>query len=125
MATTNKPAISTNVKAASSGESSGKKLVPVSPERGTSGTSVAKKRKRLAKAFPRPLDKQLRKQQMVREKFALPAFEYAQLLELKARLAEQGVPAKKSELVRAGLMLLAALDDDEVKSLLAGVPASA
>ena len=97
------------------------KLVPASPE---STGNTAKKRKRLAKAFPRPLDKQLRKQQTVREKFALPASEYEQLLDLKARLAERGSPVKKSELVRAGLMLLAALDDDELTAVLTRLPAS-
>ena len=120
MATTTKSTSSTSAKATSPGETQGKKLVPVAPER----ANVAKKRKRLAKAFPRPLDKQLRKQQQsVREKFAIPAPEYEQLLDLKARLTEQGMPVKKSELVRAGLMLLAALDDDALKAMLARLPA--
>lgn len=119
MATT-KATTSTGIKAKSPAETPGKKLVPAAPER----ANVAKKRKRLAKAFRRPLDKQLRKQQTVREKFALPASEYEQLLDLKARLAEKGSPVKKSELVRAGLMLLAALDDDELTAVLTRLPAS-
>lgn len=120
MVTTTKSTSSTNAKATSPGETQGKKLVPAAPER----ANIAKKRKRLAKAFPRPLDKQLRKQQTVREKFAMPAPEYEQLLDLKARLTEQGTPVKKSELVRAGLMLLAALDEEALKSMLARLPAS-
>ena len=118
MATT-KATTSTGIKAKSPAETPGKKLVPAAPER----ANVAKKRKRLAKAFPRPLDKELRKQQTVREKFAIPAFEYEQLLDLKARLNDRATPVKKSELVRAGLMLLTALDDDELSAVLARVTA--
>lgn len=93
------------------------KLVPATPE------SLAKKRTRLAKVFPRPLDKKLREIELVREKFSLLADEQAQLVELKQRLAAQGTPVKKSELLRAGLQLLAALDDDELQAALAKLPA--
>ena len=51
------------------------------------------------------------------------ADEQAQLVELKQRLAAQGTPVKKSELLRAGLQLLAALDDDELQAALAKLPA--
>ena len=97
------------------------KLVPASPE---STGNAAKKRKRLAKAFPRPLDKQLRKQLVVREKFSIPALEYDQLLELKTRLAGLDVSVKKSDIVRAGLVQLALLDDEALKALLAKLPAA-
>ena len=97
------------------------KLVPASPE---STGNTAKKRKRLAKAFPRPLDKKLRKQLVVREKFSIPALEYEQLLELKTRLAGLGVTVKKSEIVRAGLAQISELDDDALKLLLATLPAT-
>lgn len=89
------------------------KLVPAAPE------PLAKNRKRLAKAFPRPLDKKLKEVERVREKFTLLADEYAQLAVLKQRLAVQGVSVKKSELLRAGLLLLAALDDSELQAALA------
>ena len=89
------------------------RLVPATPE------SLAKNRKRLAKAFPRPLDKKLKEVERVREKFSLPAGEYAQLVALKERLAAQGASVKKSELLRAGLLLLAALDDSELQAALA------
>ena len=97
------------------------KLVPASPE---STGNTAKKRKRLAKAFPRPLDKKLRKQLVVREKFSIPALEYEQLLELKTRLAGLGVTVKKSEIVRAGLAQMSELDDEALKLLLATLPAT-
>ena len=89
------------------------KLVPAAPE------PLAKNRKRLAKAFARPLDKKLKEVERVREKFTLLADEYAQLAVLKQRLAVQGVSVKKSELLRAGLSLLAALDDSELQAALA------
>lgn len=89
------------------------KLVPAAPE------PLAKNRKRLAKAFPRPLDKKLKEVERVREKFTLLADEYAQLAVLKQRLAVHGVSVKKSELLRAGLLLLAALDDSELQAALA------
>jgi hypothetical protein len=94
------------------------KLVPAAPE------ALAKNRKRLAKAFPRPLDKKLKESERVREKFSLPADEYAQLAALKQRLAAQGVAVKKSELLRTGLLLLAELDDGELTVALARLPAT-
>ena len=72
MVTTTKSKTSTGAKVTSPSDAPSKKLVPAAPER----ANVAKKRKRLAKAFRRPLDKQLRKQQTVREKFALPVLLY-------------------------------------------------
>ena len=89
------------------------KLVPAAPE------PLAKNRKRLAKAFPRPLDKKLKEVERVREKFTLLADEYARLAALKQRLAAQGASVKKSELLRAGLLLLAELDDSELQAALA------
>jgi len=88
---------------------------PMAPEL---GTSVAKKRKRLAKVFKRPLDKTLRATPQVREKYAMPEGEYEQLLIIKQRLSDLGLPVKKSELVRAGLRQLAELDDGTLKDAL-------
>lgn len=100
-------------------KSSPKKLMPAAPE---SHAAQPKKRKRLAKVFKRPLDKTLRSVQLVREKFSMPEDEHERLLDLKKRLSDQGLTIKKSELVRAGLMLLAALDDDDLKGIVATVP---
>ena len=101
------------------GKIASSKLVPAAPER------LAKKRKRLAKAFPRPLDKKLRDAERVREAFLLPADEHAQLVALKRRLAAQGVRVKKGELLRAGLQLLDTLDDGDLQAALARLAASA
>ena len=83
----------------------------------------AKKRKRLSKAFSRPLDKILIKQaKPVRERFTLLRGEYDQLVRIKKQLADQGVEARKSDLVRAALSLLSAKSDEEIKALLTVLP---
>ena len=89
--------------------------VPAAPE----SAAPAKKRKRLAKAFSRPLDKVLKKQaEPVRERFTLLRGEYDQLVRIKKQLADQGVEAKKSDLLRAALGLLSVKSDEEIKALL-------
>ena len=95
-------------------------LIPATPE---AGQTNAKSRKRLSKAFPRPLDKKFKKETLVRDRFTFPELEYAQFARLKKRLSEHEMSVKKSELIRAGLMLLSALDDNELKTLLSKVPA--
>lgn len=96
-------------------------------------SSSSRQRKRLAKAFPRPLDKMLKKKAAktgkaltdaatVRDDFRFPEAEYAVLVDLKKQLADQGVKAKKSDLVRVGLRLLSSLSMEEIKALLAKLP---
>lgn len=58
-----------------------------------------------------------RKPKLVRDSYAMPEAEYARIGELKKRLAALGVEIKKSELLRAGILLLAALNDDELKAV--------
>lgn len=62
------------------------------------------------------------KVKMERDSFTMPKEEYAQIATLKKRLEVVGQPAKKSELLRAGLKLLAAMDDAALKAALASVP---
>ncbi len=62
-----------------------------------------------------------RKIKLVRDGFAMPEGEYAQIADLKKRLAAQGVLVKKSELLRAGIALLVAQSDVELKRVLATV----
>ncbi len=62
------------------------------------------------------------KVKMERDSFTMPKDEYAQLTLLKARLTSMGQPAKKSELLRAGIKLLAAMSDNTLKTTLAKVP---
>ena len=62
------------------------------------------------------------KVKMERDSFTMPKDEYAQLTLLKARLIAMGQPAKKSELLRAGIKLLAAMSDNTLKTTLAKIP---
>ncbi len=62
------------------------------------------------------------KVKMERDSFTMPRDEYAQLAALKARLLALGQPAKKSELLRAGIKLLAAMTDLRLKKAMADVP---
>lgn len=98
----------------------GKTMLPNTPE---AKKTDATKRKRLSKVFSRPLDKKIKKSKLVRERFTLPEVEYEQLVSLKKRLSDQGLSVKKSELVRAGLLLLLTLDDGVLKRVLSEVPA--
>ena len=100
-------------------ELAGKTLVPETPEQKKSSGA---KRKRLSKAFLRPLDKKFKRGILVRDSFNFPEAEYAHLVELKQRLMAEGVDVKKSELLRAGLVLLSSLDDATLKEFLAKIP---
>ena len=62
------------------------------------------------------------KVKMERDSFTMPKDEYAQLALLKGRLNTMGQPAKKSELLRAGIKLLSAMSDNTLKTTLAKVP---
>ena len=63
------------------------------------------------------------KLKMERDSFTMPKAEYAQIYILKDKLLKLGQPAKKSELLRAGLMLLANMDDATLKATMAKIPA--
>jgi hypothetical protein len=63
------------------------------------------------------------KLKMERDSFTMPKIEYAQFGILKARLEELGQPVKKSELLRAGIMLLSAMTDTALKTTMNKVPA--
>jgi hypothetical protein len=56
-----------------------------------------------------------KKQKLVRDSFAMPEGEYALIGEIKKRLAGE---YKKSELLRAGVIVLAALNDTELKAVM-------
>ena len=63
------------------------------------------------------------KLKMERDSFTMPKVEYAQFSVLKERLIKLGQPAKKSELVRAGIMQLTAMTDAALKAAMSKVPA--
>lgn len=60
----------------------------------------------------------------VRDSFSMPRDEYEVLGALKQRSAKLGRPGKKSELLRAGLKLLAALNDKALLAALQALPAT-
>ena len=87
-------------------------------------TSAAKK----PTAWPAP-DKQAvsnaktKKPKLVRDSFTIPKAEYLVLEELKQRAAKLARPIKKSELLRAGIKALAAMNGSAFLAALDQVPA--
>ena len=63
------------------------------------------------------------KPKLVRDSFTIPKTEYTVLEQLKQRAALAGTPAKKSELLRAGIKALAAMSDAAFGAALGAVPA--
>lgn len=64
----------------------------------------------------------LAKPKLVRDSFTIPKDEYQVLADLKTRMTKLMQPAKKSELLRAGLKALAAMSDATIKKALLAVP---
>ena len=64
-----------------------------------------------------------RKEKTIRDSFNMPAADYALIAALKKRALALQREAKKSELLRAGVRLLAALSDEALHLALAAVPA--
>lgn len=63
-----------------------------------------------------------KKPKLMRDSFTIPKAEYAVIESLKQRAALGGRPAKKSELLRAGLKALAAMDDPGFMAAVGQVP---
>ena len=76
------------------------------------GAPAGKKSEKPAKA---------RKVKLVRDSYAMPEAEFAQIAGLKKHLAGLGHEAKKSDLLRAGVALLAALNDAELLAVMGRV----
>ncbi|MEO8298484.1 MAG: hypothetical protein ABI574_11820 [Burkholderiales bacterium] len=72
---------------------------------------------------PAPLADKVHKAQLVRDSFTIPADEYAELDRLKQRALKLAHPAKKSEVLRAGIKALVALPDAALLAALTAVPA--
>jgi hypothetical protein len=86
-------------------------------------------KKPLAKAVAKPAVKvapakpvKLKKPKMIRDSFTFPKAEYAVLDGLKMRAAKLGSPAKKTELLRAGIKAIAAMQDAAFVAALKSVP---
>lgn len=85
-------------------------------------TTAAKKKTAATPASPAERDAKARKPKLVRDSFTMPKDEYAAIESLKQRLSLQGTPAKKSELLRAGLVLLSGLQDAALAKAMQAVP---
>lgn len=72
---------------------------------------------------PKVVKEKTPKLKMERDSFTMPKTEYAQFSVLKDRLTKLGQPAKKSELLRAGIMQLSAMTDAALKAAMSKVPA--
>jgi hypothetical protein len=73
-------------------------------------------------AAPKAAPAKTKKPKLVRDGFTMPKDEYARIDELKLRSAKLGRPAKKSELIRAGLNVLAQASDEALLKALSAVP---
>lgn len=62
------------------------------------------------------------KVKVVRDSFTIPKAEYAQIAALKKRAMDLGQEVKKSELLRAGLLLLTSASDATLRKALDNVP---
>ncbi len=96
------------------------KQAATKPVLANTSASASTKRETLAKA--EKLEKN-KKPKLVRDSFTIPKAEYLVLDDLKQRANKLTRPAKKSELLRAGIKALAALSDAAFLTALAQVPA--
>lgn len=64
-----------------------------------------------------------KKEKVLRDSFTMPKSDYAKLAELKQRYLDAGVHIKKSEILRAGLLLLAASSPKQLLSAVSKVEA--
>jgi hypothetical protein len=105
------PARKTALKAASA---------PARPRAAAAPAKAAKVAKPAKAAKPK--EPKARKPKLVRDSFSMPKAEYAVLQALKDRAAKAGRPAKKSELLRAGIQVLAGMPDAAFLGAMGAVP---
>lgn len=116
LATTKAPATKSVAKKPVAVKAPAKKPAPtkiVAPKPVTSATKSA---------VAKPVKLKVEKVKMERDSFTMPKSEYAQFGVLKERLLKLGQPAKKSELLRAGIMQLTAMTDAALKAAMTKVP---
>jgi hypothetical protein len=75
-----------------------------------------------SEAAKAPKAEKPKKPKLVRDSFTIPKAEYTVLEQLKQRAAQAGTPAKKSEVLRAGIKVLAAMGDAAFAAALGAVP---
>ncbi len=116
-------------------DAAAKTVVKAVPKVATKGapkaaSKVAAKTTKAAPAPAKPVVKpkaekppKARKPKLVRDSFTIPKPEYLVLDELKLRAGKLASPAKKTELIRAGIKALAAMSDTDFLKALKAVPA--
>jgi hypothetical protein len=82
----------------------------------------AKKSAKVAKPVKAEKAEKPKKTKMVRDSFTMPKTEYAVLEALKERASKLGRPAKKSEVLRAGVQALAAMGDASFLASVGALP---
>ncbi|TWO71980.1 hypothetical protein FN976_08325 [Caenimonas sedimenti] len=128
MATAKKPAPRAPAKKNTTRKPATKPAATKTPVRGKAATDKVPAK---APAKPAPVVKTAavpkadkpKKPKLVRDSFTIPKAEYVVLEELKQRAAKLGQPAKKSEVLRAGVKALAAMADEAFGAALRAVPA--
>lgn len=100
-----------------------RKVVPVvKPVATANAKSVAKTSAKPAAKAATAKPEKVKKPKMVRDSFTFPKAEYAILDGLKMRAAKLGKPVKKTELLRAGIKAIAAMQDTAFVAALHAVP---
>jgi hypothetical protein len=95
---------------------------PAAPEAKPAKAAKAARSDDAAKAPKADKADKAKKPKLVRDSFTIPKNEYAVLEALKLRAAKLGRPAKKSEVLRAGVQALAAMGDAAFLATVGAVP---
>ena len=105
---------------ASGKKASAQKTTPRKTQAASKKVTPRKTSSRKATAPAKPA--KVKKPKLVRDSFTIPKDEYAALTALKQRSIKLAQPAKKSELLRAGIRALTALSDKALLAALKAVP---
>jgi hypothetical protein len=106
-----------SAEASSASKTRGKKADAAAPAKRTTPAKPAED-VAIADAAQEEKQKRAKKEKVVRDSFTMPKSDYTRLASLKQKCLTNGVHIKKSELLRAGLLMLEAASD---KNLLAAV----
>ncbi len=102
------------------------KKIAVKPAAPKAATKVAAKPVTVAvkatKEAPASKPAKAKKPKLVRDSLTIPKAEYEVLAVLKMRAAKLGNPIKKTELIRAGIKVLAAMKDQDFLASVKAVP---
>jgi hypothetical protein len=117
-----KPAVTKAVTAKPATKTSSVKPVAAKSVAKAAVSKVAAVKKVAAPKAAKIIKEKTPKLKMERDSFTMPKIEYAQFHVLKERLQKLGQPAKKSELLRAGIMQLTAMTDAALTAAMSKVP---